>query len=154
MVSNSQDRDGIAINVVAGHITAISEVNQPFPVLIGHIINRTTDMWLRSKHPRTPHDGFTGPPCGIGVLRMQEIPQSLVLCTDLILKNVRYDPRYLVVDLRSEFRTQARSLFLVPVLVFNDLKPSGGYENKPPCHGAHSVNSAFKCAQLTAWARS
>ncbi|AAF85599.1 hypothetical protein XF_a0030 (plasmid) [Xylella fastidiosa 9a5c] len=45
-MSNSQDRDGIAINAVVGHITAISEVNQPF-----HVLLNVPDGFRSEDHP-------------------------------------------------------------------------------------------------------
>src|SRR6218665_550286 len=56
LVAHSEDRDGAHVDAVAHHIAAVAEIDQPFPELVGHVLDGTADTGLMSKsfHP-LPH---------------------------------------------------------------------------------------------------
>lgn len=59
LVTDSQYDQGIAIDAIPGDIAAFTEFNQQFPVFLGQIVYRTTDVWQFSEFLDTLDDGVS-----------------------------------------------------------------------------------------------
>ncbi len=61
--------------MVADHVATISEINEPFPILLGQVLDKTPHVRVYAKGSHTFENCFARSLGGRRVFRPQEIPE-------------------------------------------------------------------------------
>lgn len=77
LVSHCQDRRCLTVKVIQGNITAIAEVDRPFPKLRAHVLDGAADTRLVREYFDAGADRFYGTSCCISILRGEEAVEPL-----------------------------------------------------------------------------
>lgn len=72
-----KDSQGVLINTVANDVAAISEFNEPFPVLLGQVLDKASHVRMHAEGSHSFEDRFASSLGGRWVFRPQEIPEPL-----------------------------------------------------------------------------
>lgn len=76
-MSNCEDCHRSLINSISNDVAAVTEVDKPFPVLLGKIIDHSPESGMRTEYFHPLADNLTGPTRSTGALGAQEIPQRV-----------------------------------------------------------------------------
>lgn len=77
LVPDHKNGHGILVNPVSDDISAITELDKPFPKLFGQIINHSAKMGICTEDLHTLTDSLTSSAGRIRVLRAQEVAEPL-----------------------------------------------------------------------------
>jgi len=72
-----QDCNGVLIDAISGHITAVAKIDQPFPIIFGKIVHYSPHMRIGAEDSYALPYCLTCPARGIRVLGTQKVAQSL-----------------------------------------------------------------------------
>ena len=74
---HGEDRYRVRIKAVANHISGVCEINEPFAVLLGQILDQAAHMRMQAEGSDTCEDRFPRSPGCQRVFRCREIPRPL-----------------------------------------------------------------------------
>ncbi|MBB4579492.1 hypothetical protein GGE45_001816 [Rhizobium aethiopicum] len=61
LMPHGKDRQNVAIHTITSDVPGISEIDEPFPVLLGHILDEASYMGMRTKDAHAFENSFACP---------------------------------------------------------------------------------------------